>query len=181
MYQILLIIGCCTGLVDVIRPAPSGEVAPPEDRLMASKDLKKLQGTWERVAMEVEGKTIPDEDLKGWVAIHEADQLTLKVDDKVYRRAVITLNPTRTPKAINTWDSDGLFRDQTLPGIYELKDDTLEVCFAKPGEQRPTDFTTKHGTGFLYCRYKRQKPPAEAVKSNDDCPRSKAAKSELAE
>jgi len=105
---------------------PAGDVAPPENRQMARKDLKKLQGTWERVAMEVEGEEVPDEHLKGWVAIHEADQLILKVDGKIYRRGVITLNPTRTPKAINTWDSDGPNRDQTLPGIYELKGDTLK-------------------------------------------------------
>ena len=43
-----------------------------------------------------------------------------------------------------------------MPGIYELKGDTLKVCFAKPGQNRPTEFTTKQGTGFLYCLYKRQ-------------------------
>ncbi|MDZ4818747.1 MAG: hypothetical protein SGJ20_07225 [Planctomycetota bacterium] len=42
-------------------------------------------------------------------------------------------------------------RDKTLAGIYELDGDTLIVCFAKPGEPRPTEFTTQHGTAFIYC------------------------------
>lgn len=170
MYQILLATGFCAGLITVVRPIPSSEVAPPENRQLAREDLKKLQGTWERVAMEVEGKVVPAEDLKSWLTIYEGDQLILKVDGKVYRQGVTTLNPARTPKAINTWDSSGLFRDQTLAGIYELEGDTFQVCFARPGKPRPTKFTTQNGEGFIYCRYKRQTPSTKISKPEEDCP-----------
>jgi uncharacterized protein (TIGR03067 family) len=69
----------------------------------------------------------------------------------------VTLDPARTPKAMNTWDLDGPFQDQTVPGIYRLDGDTLKLCFARPGEKRPTEFTTRSGTGFLVVVYKRQK------------------------
>lgn len=108
--------------------------------------------------MELEGKKVSDEDLKGWVAIYEDDQLTLKVDGKVYRRGIVTLDPSKITKAMNTWDADGAFADQTLQGIYELDGNLLKMCIVKPGQKRPTEFTTKHGTGFIYCRYKKQDP-----------------------
>lgn len=161
MHQFLLVIGCYAGLIGVIRPEPSAVTSLPKNRELAREDLKKLQGTWERIAMEFDGKKVPDEDLKGWVAIYEDDQLTLKVDGKVYRRGIVALDPSKTPKAINTWDADGAFADQTLAGIYELDGNLLRICIAKPGEKRPTEFTTKNGTGFIFCVYRRQTAAAD--------------------
>ncbi len=121
-------------------------------------DLQKLQGTWLLVAMEKDGEDVPAEDFKDWKSVYEEDRLTLLDGDKVRRRGIVTLEPSRKIKAINTWDQDGPYADQTVPGIYELDGDTLKLCFAHPGEERPKEFTTKSGTGFLFCVYKRQKP-----------------------
>jgi uncharacterized protein (TIGR03067 family) len=76
--------------------------------------------------------------------------------ERVRRQGIVTLDPSRKPKAMNTWDQDGPFEDQTVPGIYELDGETLKICFARPGEDRPKNFTTKEGTGFLFCVYKKQ-------------------------
>jgi uncharacterized protein (TIGR03067 family) len=157
MNQALLIMGCYAGLVCFAGDAPRAQLEPPPGREAAREDLKKMQGSWERVVMEFEGNEAPAEELKGWIANYEEDQLTLKLDNNMYRRGIVTLEPTRKPKAMNTWDQDGPFADQTVPGIYELDGDTTKVCFAEPGEKRPTEFTTKRGTGFLYCEYKRRK------------------------
>jgi hypothetical protein len=40
---------------------------------------------------------------------------------------------------------------------HELEGDTLKLCFARPGQERPKEFTTKSGTAFLVCVYKRHK------------------------
>jgi uncharacterized protein (TIGR03067 family) len=127
-------------------------------RESSRNDLAALQGTWLLVAMETEGDAVAAEEFKGWHAVYEGDAVTLHSDTEVRRHGITTLDATRNPKAINTWDQDGPYDDRTVPGIYELKGDSLTLCFARPGEQRPSEFTTKKGTGFLMVRYERKKP-----------------------
>jgi uncharacterized protein (TIGR03067 family) len=120
-------------------------------------DLEKFQGTWLLVAKETEGENVPAEDFKDDKSVFEDNRVTLLAGDRVRRRGLVTLEPSRKIKAINTWDQDGPYADQTVPGIYEIDGDTLKLCFARPGDERPKEFTTKSGTGFLFCVYKRQK------------------------
>jgi uncharacterized protein (TIGR03067 family) len=120
-------------------------------------DLENLQGTWLLIAMEKDGENVPAEEFKDYKSVYEENRLTLMAGDSVRRRGLVTLEPSRKIKAINTWDQDGPYADQTVPGIYELDGDTLKLCFARPGDKRPKEFTTKSGTGFLFCVYKRQK------------------------
>lgn len=123
----------------------------------AKTDLDKLQGTWVLVSMQTEGHDVAAEDFKDRTAVYEQNRVTLRAGDRVRRCGIVTLDPGRKPKAINTWDQDGPYEDQTVPGIYELDGDTLKLCFARPGQERPKEFTTNSGTAFLVCVYKRHK------------------------
>jgi uncharacterized protein (TIGR03067 family) len=127
------------------------------DNDSAKDDLATLQGQWVVVSLEHRGHPAEPADFEGQSSVYEKNRWTWKVGDKVMRRGIITLDSTRTPKAINTWDSDGPHEDETVPGIYQLDGDTLKLCFAMPGEKRPTEFTTKSGTGAFLVVYKRKK------------------------
>ena len=121
-------------------------------------DLDRLQGTWTLISMEREGEPVPAEDLKGSTVVYEGNRMSLRDGERIRRRGIVTLASERKPSAVNTWDQDGPYEDQTVPGIYELQGDTLRLCFARPGRERPKAFTTKSGTGVLLCVYKKRKP-----------------------
>jgi uncharacterized protein (TIGR03067 family) len=140
------------------QPSPADAEEPAPSRQAARDDLKKLQGTWECVAMEREGDEVPAESFKGSKAVYEDDLVTLYRESEVFRRGLVTLDASKSPKRTNTWDLGGPYADSTVPGIYELDGDTLKICFSRPGADRPTEFTTKKAPGFLYCVYKRKKP-----------------------
>lgn len=146
-----------TGPAKAASGAPRVGTANLESRRQARGDLAMLQGAWDRVSMEVRGRQA-SRGGAGWTATYEDDQLTLRSNGEQYRRSLIVLDPSTSPKSINTWDRDGPAKDQTFPGIYEIDGDTMRVCIAEPGKPRPTEFTTVGGSGFLYYTYKRRQP-----------------------
>jgi len=68
------------------------------------------------------------------------------------------VDATKKPKTMDMTPSEGRYKDKTLLGIYELDGDTLKICFAEPGKDRPTDFTSKAGSGVVLAIHKREKP-----------------------
>ncbi len=107
--------------------------------------------------MEREGDEIPAETFKGSMVAYEDDRATLYRDGEVFRRGIVTLDPAKSPKRINTWDLGGPYEDQTVPGIYEIDGDTLKICFSRPGIERPTEFTTKKASGLPLLRLQAEK------------------------
>ncbi len=142
----------------VLATSPGSVTGQENPGIAAKTDLARLQGTWNLVAMEAEGHAAAPEDFAGRTSHYDGNRLTLKSNGEARRRGIVTLDESRTPKAMNTWDLDGPYEDETLPGIYELDGDNLKLCFARPGEKRPSKFTTSSGTGFLFFVFKRSKP-----------------------
>lgn len=54
-------------------------------------------------------------------------------------------------------DTEGPFKGKTTLGIYKLEGNQFTVCFAPPGKERPTEFSTTSGTGQFIHVWKRQK------------------------
>lgn len=126
----------------------------------ADKELKKLQGTWVLAAGEKEGEKLPDEHVKAskitWKG-KEASLLTPHQSKEIIR-ARVSIDPSQKPKQMEWVRSTEPGKGQKMYAIYEFIDgDTYRVCFALPGKERPTEFTTKPGSGHLLHVWKRAK------------------------
>lgn len=122
---------------------------PPED-------AKALQGKWVPTKAELAGQPMADDVLK---------TITLKLDDGKYEvhvgdkpdKGTYTLDSTTQPRGMSITGTDGPNRDKTFPAIYELKGDTLRICYDLSGKQRPTEFKTAAGTKLYLVTYSREK------------------------
>jgi uncharacterized protein (TIGR03067 family) len=122
----------------------------------AKTDLKKLEGTWGMVSGEAKGEKLPESIVKNAKLTIVGDKHTVKVgEDNII--GTHKLDPTMKPKAIDAMDTEGPFKGKTTLGIYKLEQGVFTVCFAPPGKDRPTAFTTKSGTGELLHVWKLKK------------------------
>jgi uncharacterized protein (TIGR03067 family) len=123
----------------------------------AKKDLALLQGEWSMVLGRADGHTMPEETRKQMKRICKGDEATTTMGDSVFLKAKISIDPSKKPKTIDYLMIDGFTKGKTQLGIYEVNGEIFKACFAKPGEARPTEFTSKSGDGRTLSIWKREK------------------------
>ena len=126
----------------------------------AKNDLDQLQGTWLTTSPVNDGKTLVDEKTaqKDPVKLaYEGNKWLIKVDNKTVAGGVFKIDSTKKPKEIDIFDESGMNNDKTKLGIYELDGDTYKYCLAPAGKPRPTEFTSKPGSGDSLGIMKREK------------------------
>src|SRR5436309_3392680 len=106
------------------------------------KDLAQLQGEWSMVSGSADGQPIPDESRKQMKRVCKGNETTTMMGERVFLKAKITLDPSKKPKTIDYDMTDGFTKGKKQLGIYEVEGDTFKSCFAKPGEERPSEFTS---------------------------------------
>lgn len=119
-------------------------------------DAKALQCTWLPVKAELAGQPIPDTVLKS---------ISLKLDNGKYEvfagdkpdRGTYTIDSTTKPKGMTVTGTEGPNNGKTFPAIYELKGDTLRICYDLSGAKRPTEFKSVAGTQLYLVTYNRKK------------------------
>jgi uncharacterized protein (TIGR03067 family) len=128
-----------------------------DDSEAVKKDMAQLQGEWAMVSGTADGFPIPETMLPNSRRVLKGDELTATVGGQLVMKAKITIDPSRKPKTIDYQVIDGPTKGKTHLGIYELEGDTLKSCFAAPGAERPTDFTSKQGDKCTSTVWKRDK------------------------
>jgi uncharacterized protein (TIGR03067 family) len=123
----------------------------------AKEELDKLQGTWVRVSAEVDGKKVPADEAKKETLVIKGDDYTATVEGKP-RKGTLKVDPTRSPKQLDLIPAEGPNKGKVLPGIYELDGDTFRYCIATKGDDRPTEFSSKPGSGHRVYVNRREKP-----------------------
>lgn len=121
------------------------------------KDMTQLQGEWSMVSGEIDKQPMPEALLKGSKRVAKGDETTVTIGGMLFMKAKFTVDPSKKPKTIDYMMTEGLTKGKTQLGIYELDGDTVKFCFAKPGQDRPTEFVTKEGSGRTLSVWKREK------------------------
>lgn len=128
----------------------------------AQKDLKTLQGTWVTLKLVINGTTLvdlkepPKEGLISTIT-YDDHKWVIKLGNTELSTGTSKLDPTKTPKQIDLTNLTGPDKGQTLLAIYELDGDEYRACIAAPGKDRPTEFTSKEGSGQRLIISRKQK------------------------
>ncbi len=107
--------------------------------------LKKIQGTWKFTSQEMDGKPRPREELANLTITFAGDKWTVRQDNKVVQAGTHKFDPSKKPGQVEAVVTEGEDKGSTMLGIYELKGNTIKVCFDPMGKERPTAFTSKGG------------------------------------
>ncbi|MCE9564058.1 MAG: TIGR03067 domain-containing protein [Planctomycetes bacterium] len=105
-------------------------------------ESKKLEGTWEVVALVAAGKEIPKEGSPKKLTIKEGKFTGFGPEMR------LTTDATKTPKWLGmTFARDG--KDFTVNAIYELSGDELKICLPMaPSKDSGKTFENKRPEGF---------------------------------
>ena len=140
-------------LVAVCSFAVSGHCGTAKD------DNKKLDGTWVVESVLRDPREKDREQGKGIRCVIKGTKVVAKMpgEDKPSGTLIIKVDPT---KKLKTMDIRPEGEKDTILAIFELKGDTLRVCWSPVGKERPTEFASKPGTGRALVVLKRKRPIA---------------------
>jgi uncharacterized protein (TIGR03067 family) len=135
----------------------AGPLVRGDEAASARQEGKKMQGTWKPVTAELGGKPFPDEILKTMKLVLTDGKYTVTVGEQA-DEGTVKLDPARSPRAMDIVGTKGPNQGRTILAIYELKDDTLRICYDLSGIGRPKEFKTQPDTQLFLVEYKRQTP-----------------------
>jgi uncharacterized protein (TIGR03067 family) len=119
-------------------------------------DSKAVQGNWKPIKAELAGQPMAEEVLK---------TISLNLDQGKYEvfvgeapdRGTYTIDSTTQPKSMTVTGTEGPNHGRTFPAIFEIKGDTLRICYDLSGAKRPTEFKSIAGTKLYLVTYQRKK------------------------
>jgi uncharacterized protein (TIGR03067 family) len=126
------------------------------------KEGETLEGTWTVVSVQRDPRERGPDEGKGLKVHVKGERVTFTLPGKEQPCPVgswvIKTDPSRKPAAVDIREENAKGGDAVL-GIYELKGDTLVVCWAPlEKRERPTEFASRPGSGHSLVVLKRDKP-----------------------
>jgi uncharacterized protein (TIGR03067 family) len=134
-------------------------ILPAGNDEAVQKDCKLMAGTWRVLSIEKDGKKTTAEQLEKTRSIFNADgSAMVQREGKTIIQGNFKIDPTKKPKQSEATYTEGELKGKTVLGIYEVDGDSMKICYAFPGKDRPTEFSSKEGSGHVLIIYKRDKP-----------------------
>ena len=102
-----------------------------------------------------DGKSLAEDKVKQTTIVIKDDTFRFPqlAEDATSKAGTIKLDATKKPKQMDTVSTE----KEVMLGIYELEGDGYRVCFAPVGKPRPSEFTSKSGSGNILQFWKREK------------------------
>ena len=123
------------------------------------KDRKLIAGTWRVISYEKDGKKTPAEQLEKIRTIYSVDgTFMVERDGEIFAAGSTKIDPTKSPKQSQATYTEGELKGKTNLAIYEIDGDNMRACIARSDQDRPTEFSSKPGSGHVLITYKRVKP-----------------------
>jgi uncharacterized protein (TIGR03067 family) len=146
------------GIASILAVASLLTAADESKEDAIKKDRKKYEGTWRVVSLEINGNKSAEEDAKKITVVNKEDsRWILQVDGQEITEGTSEIDPTKKPKTIDFMPTEGEGKGKIYLGIYELGDDTRKLCYAEPGQERPTEFSAPAGSRHTLVVFKREK------------------------
>jgi uncharacterized protein (TIGR03067 family) len=147
-WQVLLIAAAVLGL--------AAEAQKDDDK----KELGKLKGNWTVTSYERDKRQLPAEKAKEIKYSVMDEKLILKdgIGFTNGKEHALKLDATKKPMQIDITPADGKNKGKAFQGICQIEGDTLKVCVAAPGKERPKEFATKDGSFTILMTWQKDKP-----------------------
>ena len=112
-----------------------------------AKDLKALEGQWKVISLSIGGTPAFESSLRGIGFEFKGEIMVAFEGGKAGRKYTIKIDPSKSPKQIDITNLAG----KTAKGIFELKGNTLKICYDEETKTRPPGFVagTKHKELFV--------------------------------
>ena len=147
----LLIAGCGAAHATDNRAQSSEKASPATD---TKEDTRNLQGTWQLISATSNGETETAD--AQWII--NGDHYNIRLNGHTHqdpysfkldpRQKHIDVFHHETPKG--TWGG-------SYKGIYELKGDSLKVCYDGKGQRYPKSFEAGQGSGQILYQLQRER------------------------
>ena len=134
------------------RGAAAVGVEPPALEMTGRGPISELEGEWAMVSCIRNGDPLGPMMVKGGKRVTRGNDTTVFFGDHPFLKTTFTLDPSQQPKTIDLGNAGEVQR-----GIYELDGETMKICYAAPGERRPSDYATARGDGRTMAVWQRTK------------------------
>jgi len=120
-----------------------GFATSADEKKAEDKKDQKIEGRYELVSGEENGKAMPDDKVKGCTVIITGDTIVgTDKDKKEMFSCKYTLDTSAKPWKISMTSKEPK-QGEKAEGIISMEGDTLKLCYNTPGGKTPTSFKTE--------------------------------------
>ncbi|HZZ80337.1 MAG TPA: TIGR03067 domain-containing protein [Gemmataceae bacterium] len=141
-------------------------------------DLDRMQGTWTIVSLVEQTKSIPAAETDTVEYVIKKDVMSVYDKGKLEAQYQVTIDATKTPKAIDFKHLIGENKDRIEPGIFTFDGDKLKLALDEKRQGRPTVFEGKETETYSIVVLKKKADPAKKDEPKAESPKKDEPKAE---